>query len=264
MIPNVLSIAGSDPSGGAGVQADLKTFAALGVYGMAAITALTAQNTCGVTGVHAPGAAFVRVQLEAVFADVRVDAVKIGMAWDAPTIAAIADVLEAHRPPHVVLDPVMVAASGDRLLAREAEAALKTRLLSLADVVTPNLPEAEALLGRDLSQEDAARALLELGPRAVLLKGGHAQGAESTDILVRSGHAPLVLSAPRIAGRAGHGTGCTLSAALAAFLALGADLPGAARAAKAYVTGAMAGAEVLEVGGGLSSPLDHAWQIRGS
>jgi hydroxymethylpyrimidine/phosphomethylpyrimidine kinase len=263
MIPNVLSIAGSDPSGGAGVQADLKTFAALGVYGMAALTALTAQNTRGVTAVHAPGADFMRAQLDAIFADVRVDAVKIGMVWDAATITSIADVLAAHRPAHIVLDPVMVAASGDRLLAAEAEDALKTHLLPLADVVTPNLPEAAAFLGRDLPPEGAARALLDMGARAVVLKGGHGDGPESTDILLRTGCAPLVLSAPRLEGRAGHGTGCTLSAALAAFLALGADMPGAARAAKAYVTGAMAGADVLEVGGGPSGPLDHAWQTRG-
>lgn len=261
-IPNVLSIAGSDPCGGAGIQADLKTFAALGVYGMAALTALTAQNTRGVVDVHPVPGAFVRAQLQAVFEDIRVDAVKIGMAWNAPTIAAIADVLEQHRPPYVVLDPVMVASSGDSLLDPEAAAALKARLVPLATVLTPNLPEARALLGRDLPVEDAARALLDLGPGAVLLKGGHGAGRESVDILVDKSGRSVRLSAPRIETQSTHGTGCTLAAALAAFLAGGEHLESAARAAKAYITGAILEADALTVGAG-HGPVHHGWKNQG-
>ncbi|HBH26671.1 MAG TPA: bifunctional hydroxymethylpyrimidine kinase/phosphomethylpyrimidine kinase [Rhodospirillaceae bacterium] len=259
MIPNVLTIAGSDPSGGAGIQADLKTFAALGTYGMAALTALTAQNTRGVRAVHGLPADFVAAQVQAVLDDVRVDAAKIGMAGEAAVIEALAGLLASRKPPHLVVDPVMVAASGDMLLSKESAQALRTHLVPLADVLTPNLPEAAAFLGCALPQEEAAKALLDLGPRAVLLKGGHAQGAESTDVYVDRSGAVLHLSAPRIDTRATHGTGCTLAAALAAYLALGADGPGAARAAKAFVTGAITGADALEVGSG-HGPVNHLWQ----
>ena len=259
-IPNVLSIAGSDPSGGAGIQADLKTFAAHGTYGMAALTALTAQNTREVTGVEMVPAAFVASQIDAVFADVRVDAVKIGMLGTAEIIEAVADALERHRPPWVVLDPVMVAKSGARLLEEEAVAALRDRLLPLADVITPNLPEAADLLGepeataRDAMPDLAAR-LAAMGPRVVLLKGGHLGGEESPDYLATAegGH---WLEGTRVATRNTHGTGCTLSSAIAARLALGHGLLKAVRGAKAWLTEAIAASDALEVGSG-NGPVHH-------
>lgn len=260
-IPNVLSIAGSDPSGGAGIQADLKTFAAHGTYGMAAITALTAQNTRGVTGIEMLAPAFVAKQIDTVFADVRVDAVKIGMLGTAGIIEAVAEALERYRPHWVVLDPVMVAKSGARLLEPDAVAALRDRLLPLADIVTPNLPEAADLLGepeagaRDAMPGLAAR-LATLGPRVVLLKGGHLGGDESPDYLATAegGH---WLEGTRIATRNTHGTGCTLSSAIAARLAQGHGLLKAVRGAKAYLAEAIAAADALEVGSG-SGPVLHA------
>lgn len=260
-IPNVLTIAGSDPSGGAGIQADLKTFAALGVYGMAALTALTAQNTCGVLGIHPVPADFVTQQLEAIFADIRVDALKIGMAGEVEVIEAIACALEKECPPFVVVDPVMVAASGDALLTAKAADALRRRLVPLADIVTPNLPEAMALLGRNLGQEDAAKALLDLGAKAVLVKGGHGQGAHSVDVYADQTGALERFSAPRIATTATHGTGCTLAAAIAAYAGLGAQGTASIRAAKAFVTGAIADADALTVGHG-HGPINHLWQMR--
>lgn len=259
MVLNILSIAGSDPSGGAGVQADLKTFAALGVYGMAAITALTVQNTHGVRAVHPVGAEVVAAQVDAVLDDVRVDAVKIGLLGDASVISAVAGVLRARRPPVVVLDPVLVATSGDVLLPGGAVPTLLAELLPLADLVTPNVPEAAALLGGDTAHDESeqvrqAQALSELGP-AVLLKGGHLGGPESVDILVDAGRTTR-LAAPRLATTATHGTGCTLSSALAALRPSSADWAATTAAAKAYVSRALVAGAALDVGHG-SGPLRH-------
>jgi len=261
MIPNILSIAGSDPSGGAGVQADIKAISACGGYAMAVITALTAQNTQGVSGVALVAPAFVAAQIAAIRIDIRIDAVKIGMLGAAPIIAAVAGALRGLDAP-IVLDPVMVAKGGDRLLAEDAVAALRDLILPLAEVLTPNLPEAAALLGapevrRRADMPAAARALLALGPRAVLLKGGHLEGDDSPDLLVWEA-GELWLEGPRIVTRSTHGTGCTLSSALAAWRARGAALPEAAARAKAHVAGALAGADRLSVGDGTGhGPLHH-------
>lgn len=266
-VPNILSIAGSDPSGGAGIQADLKAISANGGYAMAALTGLTVQNTRGVREVHMLPPAFVAAQAEAVFDDVPVDAVKLGMLGAPEVIEAVAAVLAARRPTFTVLDPVMVAKGGHRLLAPEAEAAIRA-LLPLADVLTPNLPEAAVLLGAPEIASDAemsatARALLSLGPKAVLLKGGHLPGDRpSPDLLAWEG-GELRLDGPRIVTRNAHGAGCTLSSALATQLALtGGDLPEAARRAKAYVAAAMQAADGLDAGGG-HGPLDHFFALRG-
>jgi hydroxymethylpyrimidine/phosphomethylpyrimidine kinase len=265
VIPNVLTIAGSDPSGGAGIQADLKTFSALGGYGMSAVTGLTAQNTMGVRSVHVVPAAFVREQLDAVFDDVRVDAVKIGMLGAADVIDVVAEVLVARRPPYVVLDPVMAAKSGDRLLAADAVAHLRDVLLPRVDLVTPNLPEAADLLGVDEARDEAAMAeqlaaLGRLGP-AVLLKGGHLGGPESPDLFLdRFADSPVRLSAPRIETKSDHGTGCTLSSAIAVLRPQQPDWLAAIRAAKAYLSGALTAASRLTVGDG-HGPVHHfhAW-----
>ncbi len=259
-IPNVLSIAGSDPSGGAGIQADLKTFGALGVYGMAALTALTAQNTRGVTGVHVPPADFIAQQIDAVFADVAVAAVKIGMLADAPIVDAVADRLRAHRASAVVLDPVLVATSGDSLGTPETVDALRRTLLPLATLITPNLPEAARLADRPVPRDvaamrDVARALGAAGARAVLVKGGHLGGATAVDVLF-DGHGFEEFEAPRIETRNTHGTGCTLSSAIAAYLALGFALPDAVRNAKSYLTEALRFSDDLAVGTG-HGPVHH-------
>ena len=261
-IPNVLSIAGVDPSGGAGIAADLKTFAALGAYGMAAVTAVTVQNTRGVRGFRLIEPAFVAEEIEAVFDDIRVDAVKIGMVGSAAIAEAIADVLRRHGARHVVLDPVMVAKGGDALLTADAVAAIRDRLVPLAEVITPNLPEAAALLNAaepsDLDGMRAmARDLLRLGPASVLLKGGHLDGPESTDVYCDRETAET-FTAPRIATRNTHGTGCTLSSAIAALLPTHPRLE-AIRLAKAYVTQAIAAADQLDVGSG-HGPLHHSFQ----
>lgn len=258
MIPNILSIAGSDPSGGAGIQADIKAISANGGYAMAAITALTAQNTQGVTAVQMIEPAMVADQIAAVRADIRMDAVKIGMLGTAPIIRTVAEALAGLDAP-VVLDPVMVAKSGDRLLHAEAVAALRDAL-PLAAVITPNLPEAADLLGEAeatdrATMERQARALLALGPRAVLLKGGHLPGGDSPDLLAE-GDRLLWLPGPRHATRKTHGTGCTLSSALATLLGHGLPLPEAAARAKTYVAGAIAGADALSVGQG-HGPTHH-------
>ena len=259
MIPNILSIAGSDPSGGAGIQADIKAISARGGYAMAAITALTAQNTRGVTAVEKIAPATVRAQIDTIRTDIRIDAVKIGMLGTAEIAGAVADALVGLTVP-IVLDPVMVAKGGDRLLDGDAVAVLRDRVLPLATVVTPNLPEAADLL--DLSEardRDAmisqGRALLDLGPDAVLLKGGHLGGANSPDLLVtRTGlH---WLEGARIATANTHGTGCTLSSALAAELGRGGDLRGAVATGKSYVAGAIAAADRLDVGEG-HGPTHH-------
>lgn len=257
MIPNVLSIAGSDPSGGAGIQADLKAISANGGYGMAALTALTVQNTQGVAGVETVAPGFVAAQIDAIFADIRVDAVKIGMIAAAGIAEAVAEALVRNGARNVVLDPVMIAKGGHPLLAGDAMEAIRTRLLPLADIVTPNLPEAAALLGEDVAatmaeMEAQADRLVALGPRAALLKGGHLGGEHSPDRLAvaSAGTEGVWLDAPRVPTRNTHGTGCTLSAALATRLALGDDPPAAAAAAKDYLSGAIAGADRLTVGSG--------------
>ena len=258
--PIALTIAGSDSSGGAGIQADLKTFSALGVYGASVITALTAQNTNGVTGIHQVPADFVTSQLDAVFGDLDVKAVKIGMVAQLSTIDAIAAGLTRWAPKHVVLDPVMVATSGDRLLAMDAVEALRTKLIPRASLITPNLPEAAALLDEPVAASEAAIAsqgkrLLAMGCPAVLIKGGHGQGAESTDYLV-SGNGIIALAAPRIATKNTHGTGCSLSSAIAAGLAKGEGLETAVRNAKVWISAAIGAADRLGVGHG-HGPVHH-------
>ncbi len=258
--PIALTIAGSDSSGGAGIQADLKTFAALRVYGASVITALTAQNTTGVSGIHQVPADFVTAQIDAVFADLDVGAVKIGMVAELSVIDAIEAGLKKWSPKHIVLDPVMVATSGDRLLAADAVEALRTKLIPLAELITPNLPEAAALLDESVATDEGAierqgKRLLALGASAVLIKGGHGQGADSTDYLV-TGKGVIALSAPRIATRNTHGTGCSLSSAIAAGFAKGEDMETAVRNAKAWVTAAIAAADRFSVGRG-HGPIHH-------
>ncbi|MFL6666470.1 MAG: bifunctional hydroxymethylpyrimidine kinase/phosphomethylpyrimidine kinase [Burkholderia ambifaria] len=260
-IPNVLTIAGSDSGGGAGIQADLKTFSALGAYGASVITALTAQNTCGVSGVHAPDAAFVTAQLDAVFDDIRIDAVKIGMLANAAIVHAVADALRRYAPRFVVLDTVMISKSSHALLAPDAVDALRDALLPLATLVTPNLPEAAALLGDTpaTTEDDMVRqgqALLQTGANAVLMKGGHLpDAATSPDWLVDAAHA-VRLGGTRVPVSNTHGTGCTLSSAIAALLPQRPDLESAVRDAKVYLTGAIAASGQLDVGHGVG-PVHH-------
>ncbi|WP_417473629.1 bifunctional hydroxymethylpyrimidine kinase/phosphomethylpyrimidine kinase [Luteimonas mephitis] len=239
---SALTIAGSDSGGGAGIQADLKTFAAHGVHGLSAIAALTAQHTRGVTAVHVPPVSFLRAQIDACFEDFRIGAVKLGMLASAEVIDTVADALQAHRPPHVVLDPVMVATSGARLLEADALDALRNRLLPMATVLTPNIPEAELLLGTTIADGAAADAALAtlraLGAEAVLLKGGHLdEGDEVTDRYA-DGCATSLYGHRRM-DVDGHGTGCTLASAIAANLCLGMRLPDACRRATDYVHEAM-------------------------
>lgn len=258
MIPNILSIAGSDPSGGAGIQADIKAISANGGYAMAAITALTAQNTQGVTGVQMIEPDFVTQQIAALRAEIRIDAVKIGMLGTSEMVATVFAALDGIEVP-VVLDPVMVAKSGDRLLRAEAVAALRDALAQ-ASVITPNLPEAADLLGRaeatsGTGMEAHAQALLAFGPKAVLLKGGHLQSGACPDLLATA-DGLLWLHGPRYATHRTHGTGCTLSSALATRLGHGMPLAQAATAAKAYVACAIATADALTVGHG-HGPTHH-------
>ena len=258
--PIALTIAGSDSSGGAGIQADLKTFAALGVYGASVITALTAQNTQGVSGIHPVPAGFVSAQIDAVFSDLAVGAVKIGMVAQPAVIDAIVAGLTRWSPKYVVLDPVMVATSGDRLLATEAVEALRMKLIPRAAVITPNLPEAAALLDEPLALSEAAvedqgRRLLAMGCRAVLIKGGHGQGRESIDYLIDA-TGTIALAAPRVATRNTHGTGCSLSSAIAAGLAKGEAMETAVRNAKAFVSAAISAADRFSVGRG-HGPIHH-------
>lgn len=254
-----VTIAGSDSGGGAGIQADLKTFSALGVYGASVLTAVTAQNTQGVQGVEDISPAMVGAQIDAVFGDLAVGAVKIGMVSNRDTIAVIAGRL--HRLDlRAVVDPVMVATSGDRLLQPDALEVLRTGLLPRARIVTPNLPEAALLTGQPLAEDDAAmirqaEQILVMGAEAVLIKGGHGSGAMATDLLLAQGQLHR-LTAPRIATRHDHGTGCTLAAAITAGLALGQDLPEAVAQAKAYLHAALVAAEGLRVGQG-RGPVHH-------
>ncbi len=256
----VLTIAGSDSGGGAGIQADLKTFAALGCYGMSAITALTAQNTVGVQGIHAVPPAFLKSQLQSVIEDIGVDAVKIGMLHEPGVVEVVAWALEHYQLQRVVLDPVMVATSGDRLIADATVQVLVDRLFPLATVITPNLDEASLLLNRPIAAvgelSAAAQALLSQGAQAVLLKGGHLPGDQVVDLLAQPGRADVVLASRRMASRNTHGTGCTLSSAIAAHLALGEPLERAVRAARDYILGAIQAGAGVQVGQG-HGPLNH-------
>ncbi|MCX7309203.1 MAG: bifunctional hydroxymethylpyrimidine kinase/phosphomethylpyrimidine kinase [Afipia sp.] len=259
-MPVALTIAGSDSSGGAGIQADLKTFAALGVYGASVITALTAQNTKGVTGIHDVPADFVAAQLDAVFGDLDVKALKIGMVSRRDIIEAIVKGLDRWKPKHLVVDPVMVATSGDRLLSPDAVDAMRKMLFPRATIITPNLPEAAALLDAELAVSESeieaqGRRLLAFGCPAVLIKGGHGEGAESVDFLVMN-DSVVRLAASRVATKNTHGTGCTLSSAVAAGLAKGESLEAAVRAAKIYVSAAIAAADRLGIGHG-HGPVHH-------
>lgn len=258
----VLSIAGSDSGGGAGIQADLKTFAALGCYGMTAITALTAQNTRGVAGIHAVPPAFLKAQIEAVVEDIGVDAVKLGMLPTPESVEVVAWAIEHYRLPNVVLDPVMVATSGDRLIAQETVVAMVRELFPRAVVVTPNLDEAAWLVGHALDGVDALDGatdeLLALGAWGVLLKGGHLSGEQVVDVLGLQGGARQRYASARIASRNLHGTGCTLSSAVAAHLALGHALPEAVGLARRYVLGAIAAGADVQTGGG-HGPLNHGF-----
>lgn len=264
-IPNVLSIAGSDPSGGAGIQADLKTFSALGAYGMAALTALTAQNTRGVTGVHPVPPVFLRQQVDSIFDDIEVSSVKIGMAGSADSVATVAICLATHRPPFVVVDPVMVAKSGDRLIDDGAVAAMRERLLPQATLITPNLPEAAVLLG-DTAPVDDVESMTGVAERlhaqcgaAVLLKGGHLEGEDSPDLLF-DGVDMEWIPGRRVVTTSNHGTGCTLSSAIAALVPQRAGLVAAVTEAKDYLVAALAAADTLAVGSG-HGPVQHfhAW-----
>lgn len=263
-IANVLTIAGTDPSGGAGIQADIKTFSALGTYATSAITAVVAQNTQGVRSFVALEPGFVADQIDAVFDDVRIDAVKIGMVANERIAGAIADRLRHYGARNIVLDPVMVAKSGDHLLDPQAVAAVRELLVPLATVMTPNLPEAAVLLGvepcRTLEDMYAQIAGLHgLGCEWVLLKGGHMQDAEASIDILHGSRATIELSAPRIHTRNDHGTGCTLSAAIAALLPTN-TVEDSVRMAKAYMHGALAASGELDVGQG-HGPLHHFYRL---
>ncbi len=260
--PRVLSIAGSDSGGGAGIQADLKTFSALGCFGMTAITAITAQNTQGVRAIHGVPPEMLRDQIDAVVSDIGVDAVKIGMLHSPEVVEVVAQAIARYQLRHVVLDPVMVATSGDRLIAAETVQVLVQQLFPLVSVITPNLDEAELLLGRAIAGvealPEAAQALLALGAPAVLLKGGHLSGSQVVDLLLQTDRAPLRLASQRIESRNVHGTGCTLSSAIAAHLAMGLDLPQAVSQARAYILGAIAAGADVQTGQG-HGPLNHGF-----
>jgi len=258
----VLTIAGSDSGGGAGIQADLKTFAALGCYGMSAITALTAQNTVGVQGIHGIPPEFLKAQIQSVVDDIGVDAIKIGMLHAPAIVDVVAWAIDHYQLTHVVLDPVMVATSGDRLMASETVQVLVRELFPRASLITPNLDEAALLLGRDIASahalEAAAFDLLAQGARAVLLKGGHLPGDEVVDLLAQPGIASQRLASPRIASRNVHGTGCTLSSAIAAHLALGHDLAQAVALARRFILGAIEHGAAVTTGHG-HGPLNHGF-----
>lgn len=262
MVATALTIAGSDSGGGAGIQADLKTFSALGVYGASVITAVTAQNTRAVTHVHPIPNAIVAAQIAAVLGDIRVDCIKIGMLGDASLIETVAEALSAYDGP-VVFDPVMVAKSGARLLPDTARAALIAHLLPRADLLTPNLPEAAALLGcaeamSDTDMQAHGARLRDMGAQAVLMKGGHGQGETCTDWLIAD--QTLRLIAPRIATRNTHGTGCTLSSAIAAGLAQGLTLPKAVKNAHGWLHRAIRAADALDIGHG-HGPVHHFHEV---
>ncbi|MBW6416350.1 bifunctional hydroxymethylpyrimidine kinase/phosphomethylpyrimidine kinase [Celeribacter sp. PS-C1] len=264
MIPNILTIAGSDCSGGAGIQADIKSISANGGYAMSVITAITAQNTRGVTGVQLCPKDFIAAQIKAIRHDIRIDAIKIGMLGDAAITQTVAHGISDLDCP-VVLDPVMVAKGGDRLLQQSAVSALRA-VLAQVSVITPNLPEAADLL--DCSEaktvdnmREQAHALRALGPKAVLLKGGHLSGSESPDLLVTEA-GETWLESTRIATKNTHGTGCTYASALATWLGAGLSLPEAAKRAKSYITSAITHADELSVGAG-HGPVHHFYSLQG-
>lgn len=266
--PITLSIAGSDSSGGAGIQADIKAISSTGGFACTAITALTAQNTLGVQGISPVPLDFIRQQIDSVFDDLNVLAVKVGMLGDVDTIECVARALAHHQPQAVVLDPVMVASSGDLLLQKDAVSALQQHLLPLADLLTPNLYEAQVLLGdtgQTLPQNDnemiaMAKRLDQLGAKAVLLKGGHGSGSQSTDVLYQSDEHTL-LSSPRYDTTNTHGTGCSLSSAIASYCAQGMDLHSAVEHAKRYISQAIASADRLVIGAG-AGPVDHFFALQ--
>jgi hydroxymethylpyrimidine/phosphomethylpyrimidine kinase len=269
--PRVLSIAGSDSGGGAGIQADLKTFAALGCFGMTAITALTAQNTCGVRAIHPVPPDMLRAQIDAVLEDIGADAVKVGMLHSPEIVRTVAQAIDRHQLQRVVFDPVMVATSGAKLIDDPAIAVLVTELFPRAALITPNLDEATLLVGRPLtSAQDMAQAAAELvarGARAVLLKGGHLTGDKVIDVLLEASGEPIWMAAPRIDTANTHGTGCTLSSAIAAHLALGATLTQAVQQARDFVRQALQAGASVKTGQG-SGPLNHGFaplpmQLRG-
>lgn len=261
----VLTIAGSDSGGGAGIQADLKTFAALGAYGMSAITVLTAQNTLGVAGIHAAPPDFLAAQIDAVASDIGVHAVKIGMLHSPELVHTVAQAIDRHALPHVVLDPVMTSATGARLIEPPAVQALVAELFPRAALITPNLDEAALLLGRPVeSAADmpiAAQALLQMGARAVLLKGGHLPGEQVLDLLIERGAEPHAMQHERVDKRNLHGAGCTLSSALAVFLAQDLPLRLAAEAARSYVLDAIKEGALVTTGQGVG-PLNHGFSPR--
>lgn len=261
--PVVLSIAGSDCSGGAGIQADLKTISALGAYAATAITAITVQNTTGVKAIHPVPPVFVRGQIEAVMEDIVPDAIKIGMINDIAIVKTIAECIAKYRPRHVVFDPVMVSTSGSKLMEDDAIEAIVKELFPVSGLLTPNLDEAEVLTKRRIRNvehmEEAARQLLEFGSEAVLVKGGHLEGKEMYDVLLtKSSGSPIIYTSPYIRSKNVHGTGCTLSSAIATFLALGNDLPQAVEKAKNYVAGAIDAGKDVFTGQG-SGPLNHSY-----
>ncbi|BBB25417.1 bifunctional hydroxymethylpyrimidine kinase/phosphomethylpyrimidine kinase [Amphritea japonica] len=263
-IPIALTIAGSDSGGGAGIQADLKTFSALGAYGASVITAVTAQNTSEVRAIHPIPVEIINQQINAVFDDLKVDVVKTGMLGDAQTVACVADCLSRYKSVPFVLDPVMVAKSGDALLLQSAVDMLKTRLIPLASLITPNLPEASVLLGcgepTSLEQmETMAQQLMGLGAGAVLLKGGHLESSDNATDLFYDGQQMVSLSSPRIATQNTHGTGCTLASAIAAGLADGLNTLAAIKQAKDYIDAAIAAADDLQVGQG-HGPVHHFYK----
>jgi hydroxymethylpyrimidine/phosphomethylpyrimidine kinase len=259
--PRVLTIAGSDSGGGAGIEADLKTFTALGVFGMAAITAVTSQNTVEVTGVRDMPADFVAEQIDTVARDIGIDAAKTGMLSNSAIVSAVADVCRRWNVPHLVVDPVMVAKSGDYLLRQEAVEAMRDALVPLAEIITPNVPELAELTGISVETPDdvryAGQRMLDMGARCVLVKGGHMQGPQAVDYLMWHGGQEQ-FSAPRIDSRNTHGTGCTYSAAIAAGLAKGLPVPEAIRTAKSYLTEAIRRAFQIGQGHG---PLNHFWMM---
>ena len=262
VIPRILTIAGSDSGGGAGIQADLKTILALGGYGMSVVTAVTAQNTRRVTRAVALPPDLVIAQLDAVMEDIGADAMKTGMLADAAIVEAVTDRLERYGARNIVVDPVMAAKSGDPLLAADAQKTLKAKLIPLSTVVTPNIPEAELLTGRTVrpdAPEDALKAIKDLGPAWVLLKGGHAEGQDVVDYLY-DGLEIRVYRGSRYATRNTHGTGCTFSAAIAAMLGFGFSVPDAVRRARDYLTEAIRRADELNIGRG-HGPLHHGWSI---
>ncbi len=258
----VLSIAGSDSGGGAGIQADLKTFSALGCFGMTALTAITAQNTLGVTAIHGLPAEMLQAQLDAVLQDIGVDAVKIGMLHSPELVRVVAQTIKRYSLDKVVLDPVMVATSGDRLIAQETADVLVQELFPLATVVTPNLDEAGWLIGQTITTTEAmpaaAQALLDKGTRSVLLKGGHLPGNWVADLLLQADGQSCLLESERIATHNGHGTGCTLSSAIACFLAQGHELEQTVRQARAYILQAIAAGADVHTGRG-HGPLNHGF-----